>query len=62
MTQCWVWSMADIDRVDAMMMRRRLHWLGHQEGLDDTHLPKCFLVCCPLGGEHLVGGLEDEMV
>ena len=49
-------SMADIERVEVMVMRRRLHWLGHLELSDDTCLPKCLLVCCPLVGKHTVGG------
>ena len=40
-------SMAGIEMVDVMVMRRKLHWLGHLERLDDTRLPKCLLVCCP---------------
>ena len=39
-----------------MVMRRRLRWLGHLERLDDTRLPNCLLVCCPLGGKRSVGG------
>ena len=37
--------MAGIERVEAMVMRRKLCWLGHVELMDDTHLPKCHLVC-----------------
>ena len=48
--------MAGIEKVDVMVMRRRLRWLGHLERLDDTRLPKCLLVCCPLGGKRSVGG------
>ena len=47
--------MADIERVEVMAMRSRLHWLGHLDRLDDTDLPKCLLVCCPLGGKCSVG-------
>ena len=48
--------MAGIERVDVMIMRRRLRWLGHLERLDDTRIPKRLLVCCPLGGKRSVGG------
>ena len=53
-----LWPMADIDRVEVTAMRSRLHWLGHLDKLDDTHLPKCLLVSCncPLGGKHSVSG------
>ena len=54
--------MADIERVGVMVMRSRLHWLGHLEQIDNTHLPKCLLVYCPLGGKCSVGGPDDEMV
>ena len=52
----YLWSIAGIERVDVMVMRRRLCWLGHLEHLDGTRLPKCLLVCCPLGSKLSVGG------
>ena len=48
--------MAHVERVDVMVMRRRLCWLCHLERLDDTCLPECVHVCCPLGGKCSVEG------
>ena len=48
--------MAGIERVEVMVMRRRLRWLGHVERMDDTRLPKCLLVCKPQDGKRSVGG------
>ena len=47
---------AGMERVEVMVMRRRLRWLGHLERLDDTRLPKCLLVCRPQAGKRSVGG------
>ena len=49
-------SMAGIERVEVMVMRRRLRWLGHVERMDDTRLPKCLLVCKPQDGKRSAGG------
>ena len=48
-------SMADIEKMEVMLMRRRLHWLGHLVHLDGTRLPKCLLVYCPQGGSTQLG-------
>ena len=37
-------SLGGLERVDVMVMRRRLRWLGHMERLDISRLPKCLLV------------------
>ena len=35
---------ADIDRVETMLQRRRLRWLGHAQKMDNSRLPKNLLV------------------
>ena len=37
-------SMAGIERVEVMVMRRRLRWLGHVERMADSRIPKGLLV------------------
>ena len=37
-------------------MRRRLRWLGHLERMDNSHLPKCLLVCRLQVGKRAAGG------
>ena len=49
-------SMAGIEGMEIMVMRRRLRWLGHLVRTDDTRLPKCLLVCHPQAGKRSVGG------
>ena len=49
-------SMAGIERVEVMVMRRRLRWLGHVERMADSRIPKGLLVCRPLVGKRSVGG------
>ena len=34
-----------LDRVEVMIMRRRLRWLGHVERMNDTCIPKCMSSC-----------------
>ena len=45
-------------RVEAIVMRRRLRWLGYIERMEDSvsWLPKCFLVCRPVSGRRSDGG------
>ena len=33
-----------LERVEVMLMRRRLRWLGHVAKIGETHIPKCLLV------------------
>ena len=49
-------SLGDMERVEVMVMRRKLRWLGHIERMEDSRLPKCFLVCKPVNGRRSVGG------
>ena len=48
--------MAGIERVEVMVLKRILRWLGHVELMDDTRIPKCLLGCCPLVSKHSAGG------
>ena len=50
-------AMAGIERVEVMVLRRRLRWLGH---VDDTRIPKCLLVCRPLVGKRSAGGQKKR--
>ena len=43
-------AMAGIERVEILVMMRRLQWLGHLERLDGTRFPKRLLMCCPVAG------------
>ena len=49
-------SMGCLERVDVMVMRRRLRWLGHVERMKDSRLPKCLLLCKPASGKRSAGG------
>ena len=49
-------AMAGLERVEVMLMRRRLRWLGHVARMEETHIPKCLLTCKPDGGKRSVGG------
>ena len=37
-------------------MWRSLRWLGHFEGMEDSQLSKCFLVCRVVSGRRSAGG------
>ena len=52
-------SMAGIERVEVMVMRRRLRWLGHVERMADSCIPKGLLVCRPLVGKRSVGARRE---
>ena len=49
-------AQAGIERIDVMILQRRLRWLGHTERMKDSRLPKCLLICRPAGGKRSVGG------
>ena len=48
-------AMAVLGGVELMLMRRMLLWLGHMTRMEETHIPKCLLMCKPDGGKHSVG-------
>ena len=49
-------SLGGLDRVEVMVMRRRLCWLGHLERMEDSRIPKCLLACRPANGKRSMGG------
>ena len=49
-------SMGGLERVEVMIMRRRLRWLGHVQRMKDCRLPKCLVVCKPVIGKSSAGG------
>ena len=49
-------SLGGLNRVEVMVMRRRLCWLGLLERMEDSRLSKCLLVCRPASGKGSVGG------
>ena len=49
-------AMADLRRVEVMLMKRRLRWLGHVARMEEARIPKCLLVCKLAGGKRSVGG------
>ena len=57
---------AGLKRVEVMMMKRRLKWLGHVARMKEDSTPKCLLVCKPAGGKRSVGSQKrlwnDELV
>ena len=48
--------MAGVERVEMMMMRRSLRWLGHVARIEETRIPKCLLVSKLVRGKCSVGG------
>ena len=48
--------MGGLERVEVMIMRRRMRWLGHVEIMKDCRLPKCLLVYKPVSGKRSAGG------
>ena len=47
---------AGLERVEVMLVRRRLRWLGNVVRMNETRIPKCLLTCKLDGGKHSVGG------
>ena len=51
-----------LERVEEMIMRRKLRCLGYLERMEDSHLPKSLLVCRPARkSSHWVVNGEDGM-
>ena len=50
---------ANIERVDVMIQKRRLQWLGHVERMHDNHLPKKLLVSKIRDGKRDQGGQKQ---
>ena len=53
-------SLAGQERVEIMLMRRRLRWLGHVQRMEGCRLPKCLLMCKPAKGRRSVGGQKKR--
>ena len=53
-TTCWCWG--EMDRVETMLTKRRLSWLGLNERMEDFQFPKFFLVYRPVIGRRSAGG------
>jgi hypothetical protein len=49
-------AQAGIERIDVMILQRRLRWLSHTERMKESRLPKYLLVCRPARGKRSVGG------
>ena len=51
---------AGLRRVEMMLMRRRLQWMGHVARMDSTRIPKCVLVCKPEGVSVTLGDRRED--
>ena len=51
---------ANIDRVDVLIQKRRLQWLGHVKRMHDDRLPKKLLVSKIRDGKRLQGGQKQR--
>ena len=49
-------SMGGLEKVEVMVMRRRLRWLGHVERMDVSRLPKRLLVSRTVKGKRSAPG------
>ena len=52
-----LWCLGEMDRVETMVMKRRLRWLGHIERTKNSWLPKCFrdMQACHIGRKSAEG-------
>ena len=46
---------AHVDRVEVLMLKRRLKWLGHVVRMNESRIPRCLLVSKMAGGKRAVG-------
>ena len=53
---------ADLERVEVMLIRRKLWWLGRVARMSNNRILKYMLVCTckPEGGKHVPGGVKKE--
>ena len=51
---------AGLKRVEVMMMKRKLRWLGHAARMKKDRIPKCLLVCKPAVGKCSVGDQKQR--
>ena len=55
-----LWNKANIDRVDVMIQKKRLQWLGHVERMHDDRLPKKILVSKIMDGNRHQRGQKQR--
>ena len=55
-------AVAGMERLEVVLMRRRLRWLSLVVRMGSTRIPKCMLVCKPKGGRHSPGGQNRRWV
>ena len=53
---------AGLERLEVMLLRRRLQWLGHVVRMSNNCILKCMLVCKPEGGKCVPGGQRRRWV
>ena len=54
--------MTGLERVEGMLMKRRLRWLGHVARMEETRIPKCLLTCKPDRRKRSVGGQKRQWI
>ena len=54
-------SLGGLEKVEMMMMRRRLRWLSHMDTMDVSWLSKCLQVRGPVRGKRSVGGQKRKV-
>ena len=53
-------SLGEMERVETMIMKMRLRWLGHLERMVNSLISKCFLVCRPVIGRRSARGQKKR--
>ena len=53
-------SLGGIERVEVLVIRRRLRWLGHMERMGTSCVPKCLLVSRPCSQREKVCWWSEE--
>ena len=53
-------SLGGLEKVDILIMRKWLRWLGHVQRMEGCHQPKCLLVCKPSIGKRSAAGQKKR--